>query len=226
MIKKVMNLSTIMILMLSVSCAGLGISSTARSEFQKGLSLFNQSRYAEAIPYFRSATEEEPEYYEAYLYLGRSFINTGQYASSLGPLRTAYRLSPEKARGEVLDILIDSLFNIATSSLKSGDTSRFQSGLNEILELKGGSDAVKSNIADDLIRFASSEMQNGNYGVAISAFREVLNLAPNSFEAYLGLANAYFSEGNILKAISNAKKALQINPESSEALSIYNNFSQ
>ena len=150
--KKAINLSILFVLAMSVSCAGLGISSTARSEFEKGLSLFNQGRYAEAIPHFRSATEDEPEYYEAYLYLGRSFINTGQYASSLGPLRTAYRLSPEKARGEVLDILIDSLFNIATSSLKSGDTSRFQNSLKEILELKGTSDQVKNEIADNLIR--------------------------------------------------------------------------
>lgn len=222
--RTIQNILFAILVIILASCAGLGIGNKAQSEFEKGLSLFNKSKYIEAIPYFESATELDSDFYEAYLYLGRSYLNTGQYAKSLNPLRTAYNLSPEEARSEIKNILVDSLFNIATSSLKEGNLSNFNSNIAEILQLKENSRQAKTELANDLISFGLSELKEGNFSNSIETFKTALNLSPNSFDAYLGLANAYFKEGNVLKALTNARKALQINPDSQEALSIYNSF--
>jgi tetratricopeptide (TPR) repeat protein len=54
-----------------VSCAGIQ-AREAQSEFDAGLSLFNRGHYDDAIPHFEKATELDPDFAKAYLYLSRS----------------------------------------------------------------------------------------------------------------------------------------------------------
>ena len=100
------------------SCAGTFASYQARSEYDTGLSLFNRGQFSEAIPHFEKATEVDPDFAMAYLYLGRSFVSTGNYTRAINPLRTAYRLSPDNVKNQILDILLDALFNAGQSEIK------------------------------------------------------------------------------------------------------------
>lgn len=215
---------SIVFIFIFTGCAGLGIGNKAQSEFDKGLKLFNQSKYIEAIPYFVKATELDSDYYNAYLYLGISYINSQQYINALNPLRSAYRVSPQKAKGEVINILVDALFSVGLSSLKKGDLTEFTYYINEIIELKGNTSQAKAEITSRLIDFGRKELSDGNISTSIQTFKSAIELSPDNFEAYLGLANAYFKDGEILKAISNAGKALQINPDNQDAISIYNSL--
>jgi tetratricopeptide (TPR) repeat protein len=88
------------------SCAGIQ-TMQAQSEFDEGLTLFNRGRYDEAIPHFEKATEIDPDYGKAYLYLARSYMNIGKWKEAVPPLRTAYRLSPDETKKEVTDMIID-----------------------------------------------------------------------------------------------------------------------
>lgn len=94
------------------SCAALR-DRTARAEFDEGLSLFNRGRYAEAAGHFEKATELAPEFGDAYLYLGRSYLNLGRWSEAVPPLRTAYRLSPDETRAQIADIILDVLLRNA-----------------------------------------------------------------------------------------------------------------
>jgi len=62
-----------------------------------------------AIPRFEKATELEPEYSKAYLYLGRSYLNLSKWIEAVPPLRTAYSLSPNETKKEMVNILLDAL---------------------------------------------------------------------------------------------------------------------
>jgi len=88
------------------SCAGIQ-ARQAQSEFDAGLSLFNRGHYDEAIPYFEKATEIDPDFGKAYLYLGRSYLNLGRWSEAVPPLRTAYRLNPGETKKEIADIIFD-----------------------------------------------------------------------------------------------------------------------
>jgi tetratricopeptide (TPR) repeat protein len=101
-----------------VSCAGTFASYQARSEYDTGLSLFNRGLFDEAIPHFEKATEVDPDFAMAYLYLGRSYVSTGNYTKAINPLRTAYRLSPDNVKNQILDILLDALFNAGQSEIR------------------------------------------------------------------------------------------------------------
>lgn len=116
LIKIITNFFFSIILIFSfISCAGIQFKSKAEAEFDEGLSLFNRGRYEEAIPHFELATEYDPEYGNAYLYLARSYLNLGNWKQALPPLRTAFRIAPDETRKEVADILMDFLLHHATT---------------------------------------------------------------------------------------------------------------
>jgi Flp pilus assembly protein TadD len=110
---------TLAVIVLS-GCATLG-GFAARNSFDQGVSLFNQGSFEAAIPYFQSATREEPNFAEAYFYLGRSYVSVSRWRSAIQPLRTAFRLAPQEAQGEIMNLLIDATFAAALNDFHLGD---------------------------------------------------------------------------------------------------------
>lgn len=119
-------------------CAAIGLWSGPRYEFEQGLSLFQRGYYREAIPYFERATELDPNFAQAYFYLGRSYVSLARWREALPPLRTAYRLAPEAAKREIADVLIDALFAVALSEAKERQFSSSAIYLREIFQLDPG----------------------------------------------------------------------------------------
>lgn len=97
-----------------VACAGTQTGPSAEGEYKAGLSLFNRGKFEEAVPRFEKATEIDPEFGMAYLYLGRSLLTVGRWQESIPPLRAAVRYSPEETKKEAADIILDVLLNHAT----------------------------------------------------------------------------------------------------------------
>jgi tetratricopeptide (TPR) repeat protein len=102
------------------SCATLGRLSPAHDNFEQGLALFNQGRFAASVPYFERATRQDPEFAEAYFYLGRAHVSQSNWRAAIQPLRTAFRLSPREAQQEVMNLLIDATFAAALNDFKLG----------------------------------------------------------------------------------------------------------
>jgi tetratricopeptide (TPR) repeat protein len=74
--------------------AGLNPGNSAQCGFEKSLSYFNSSKYEKAVMHFSRATELDPEFAKAYLYLRRLSINMSERLNALNPIRTTYGLSP------------------------------------------------------------------------------------------------------------------------------------
>lgn len=104
-----------------VSCAGIGIFGNAQSEFEAGLGFFNRGEYREAIPHFEKATSIDPNFAQAYIYLGRSYLNLHEYGKALPPLRAAYGLAPEAVEKEIFNLIIDALLGVVGVGAQGGD---------------------------------------------------------------------------------------------------------
>ena len=89
--------------------------------FDQGLALFNQGRFDAAVPYFEDATHENPEFAQAYFYLGRAYISQSKWRAAIQPLRTAFRLSPREAQQEIMDLILDATFAAALNDFKLGE---------------------------------------------------------------------------------------------------------
>ncbi|ETW97135.1 tetratricopeptide repeat protein [Candidatus Entotheonella palauensis] len=214
-------IATVVVLGGLVSCAGLNLPGSSQGAFDAGLGLFNQGKYEGAIPHFVKATEIDPEFGQAYLYLGRSQLNLRRWSDAVAPLRTAYRLSPEETRKEAVQILIDALIGAGGASLAKGDLSESVSLFREAWTLAPESEQVKKPLADALLQSGTQLLSQGKAAEAVSAFQEVTQLAPKNFQAYIGLARSLWQSGNALKALPAAQSALQLAPSSSEALSVF-----
>ena len=104
----------------SSSCTLLGRFDPAYDSFDRGLTLFNQGHFAESVPYFERATRENPEFGEAYFYLGRAYVSQSKWRAAIAPLRTAFRLAPQDAQQEIVNLILDATFAAALNDLNLG----------------------------------------------------------------------------------------------------------
>ena len=103
------------------SCSSLGLWGSRRDIFETGLTLFQQGRFAEAIPYLEDATHKNPRDGQAFFYLGRAYLSQSKWRQAISPLRTAFRLSPRDAQEEIVNLIIDAGFAAALNDFKLGD---------------------------------------------------------------------------------------------------------
>ncbi len=203
------------------ACSNLKLfESGAEREFNDGLTLFNAGHYEQAIPRFVKAAELDPDFAQAYIYLGRSYVSLNKWSEALPPLRAALRLSPAETKKQVVDILIDALFAAATNEFKNGNFQSSIDHLREGLSLDSQSDNFKSELAEALVAYGEELMAGDNYSEAIRTYGEVIRLSPNDFRAYFGLAGAYLQEGDFRKAVEAIQKAVLIDPNNKEAQSL------
>jgi hypothetical protein len=85
------------------------------------LSFFNRGHRDEANPYFVRATKLDALYAGAFIYLGKSLLNRARWPQAIPPLRTAYRFSSVRTRGEVLNFLVDDHLGAAGSDFGQGN---------------------------------------------------------------------------------------------------------
>ncbi|MGH7782873.1 MAG: tetratricopeptide repeat protein, partial [Candidatus Binatia bacterium] len=195
------------------SCAMIpGIVSEAQYEFDEGLALFNGGKYQEALPRFQRATELDPNFGRAYLYLGRSYVSLKNWRQAVAPLRTAYRLSPDETKKEALEFLIDALFAGGLDAYSSGDFESSVDYFKELFGLQPTSTKGRSEFVKALIAHGGNSLSKGNLPQAIAAYTEAVKLSPNSFDAIFGLAKAFFRNGEFSKALEAAQSAVRVEP--------------
>ncbi len=107
--------------LLTGACSTLREFNPRYENFDRGVSLFNQGQFEAAIPYFERATREDPDFAEAYFYLGRSYVSLSRWRSAIQPLRTAFRLAPQETQGEIMNLLIDATFAAALNDFHLGE---------------------------------------------------------------------------------------------------------
>lgn len=211
-IKKTLILGCIFLL---AGCAGVPFFPSAAHEFEKGLGFFNQGQFEQATSHFIKATELDPEYGNAYLYLGRSYLNLGQWHQAIQPLRVALRLSPAETRKEALNFLIDAFFGGALAEMKIGNFQNAVSYLKEGLELNPDSIQMKNQLGQTLIAYGGKLLAERNISEAVTTYKEAIGILPKNIEPYIGIARAFLEEGEFLKALQYVKEAETIDPNSS-----------
>jgi len=212
-----MRKRTIILMVMAALLAGgcTAVLSGAAGEFDTGMGYFNRGDFQQAAGHFARATELEPEYGEAHLYLGRSYLNLGRWGEAVGPLRTAYRLAPGETQKEIGAILFDALLPTALGKIRQGNFNEGISYLQEGLELDPQSGRVQDEIIKAWIAYGEQLLQNGNATEAINAFQEALGYNEENADAHIGLARAFLMNGNWAKAREMAFRALSLSPDSS-----------
>jgi tetratricopeptide (TPR) repeat protein len=201
-----------------ISCAGTQKRSSAQYELEKGLALFNDGKYEQAVPYFVKASEIEPKYLEAYVYLGRSYLKLDRWTDAISPLQKAYGLAPNETAKVIAGDLFDAFFGASLSEFGKGNYKASIDHIRQALKINPGSEIAVKELAKSLLAFGTKLLSDGNILEAITAFKEAVQLSPNNFDAYLGLAKALFYNGEALNALDAVREAIRINPKDKEIL--------
>ncbi len=215
----------LLIVGLLTGCAGIGLS-PAKMDFDKAMGLFNQGKYKDAAPLFSKAIEADPKHGKAHLYLGRSYVNLGQWQKALTPLRTAYRIAPKETSREALEVLMDALLGSAGSLFKKGQFKDGMSHLKEGLGLEHDNHVFYEKARGKILSFGTEMLKKGKASAAVEAFSETIKMAPEKIDGYIGLAKAFLADGKALEALKTAKEALALNPTAQEAKELFNQLAQ
>lgn len=206
------------------ACATLGGQSAEQSAFDQGLALFQQGRYAEAIPHLQRAADLDPQWSKAYLYLGRAYLSTGQWLQAIPVLRTAFRLAPQESQREISELLLDALLGAATSALKDGKFGESIGLFKEAMTLAPQATTLQPQLVEALLGLGAQLLLQGQLPGAIKAFTEATHLNPQQVEGYLGLAKALVQQGDVFQALAIMHTAMQLAPSNNQLRSLWQQF--
>ena len=216
----VMRLFFMLLCCTFVACASLGPRSDAEKAFEEGFALFQQGEYDKAAAQFIIATERDPEFGRAYLYLGRSYLNLQRWVDAISPIRSALNLSPQETKKEIINLLVDALLGAAVANIKQGNFQDSITQLQEVLTLAPESAPAKQNLVSAFLGYGGQLLSQGKLSDALNAFQEVIQLSPENFDAYLGMAQAFWQQGDLFKALSSVNTALRLAPNNADAQSL------
>lgn len=158
--------------LLVAGCASL-IADSIESLMRQGIDLFLARRFDEAIGKFLEVIRRDPQFWNAYLYLARSFIGKGAWSEALSAIVQGLpHATDASARTEFVRTLLDG----GTQALAAGNAKAAVSLLQEYVR----HDA--SNISAYLT-LGKAYVQDGSLANALGAFRRVLELNPGNAEA-------------------------------------------
>jgi Flp pilus assembly protein TadD len=108
------------------------------------------------------------------------------------------------------------LVGAGIQSFRNGDYKTAIDHLKEGLTQDPSSAKVKGELVKAWTAYGGRLFTQGNFGEAISAFEQALQLSPNQLDACVGLAKSFFKNSDFDKAFQAGRKALSLDPGSDE----------
>ena len=165
-----------------------------------------EGKHQEAIKRLQATVQKQPSNMPAYVTLAdlkmRTRAPTGEVRAAL---EGAIRADPAAAAPHVK--LIE--FNLRRRLYK------------DALAAAHGALAARADDPEILRAAAQAQVMGGELEQALKTYRTLAAVLPNSAEAYLSLAQIYSNQQNYESAETAVKKALDIEPESEQALAAY-----
>ena len=168
---------------------------TSSLEALKAFSLSSRTQSsAEAIPLLKRATELDPNFAMAYLWLGGNYSNLAEKSLAVENTKKAYNLRERVSEREKL--YIESQYNYFVT----GDLEKAREAYEVLAQLYPRDDAAPNNLG--LIY-----QQFGQYEKNLAEMRESLRRAPKNPVSYSNLINAYLYVNRLEDARATAGEA-------------------
>lgn len=191
--------------------------------------------WQDAVTLSADCVAKSPNKSRAYNNLGKSLLDTGDYAGAIAQLEKAIEIDPfnDYARYNICNALYgqgkigDAILcynqviefnpnfssahaNLAKALLKQGNTSEAIKSFHRALDLNPEHFETHNNLANAL-------MQNGDFGGAIEHFKIILKKYPDHVESNVNIGAALAKLGQIDAALEHYQTALKSNPNNPEA---------
>ncbi len=176
----------------------------------KGMELYKEKKYEEALAFFNKFAVENPDHYEINLLIGNCLKELKKYDEA----KTKYILLSSKENRDYNKVLAAKGF----------------AGLGEIYvlknDLKGArfyfESSIRLNPKDEILAYNVGEIYFGNNNPdrAIKYYKIASEIKPDWPVPFVKLGYAYLNKGDIPNAVSSFKKFLELDQGSPEAETI------
>ncbi|MCX8094086.1 MAG: DUF2723 domain-containing protein [Candidatus Goldbacteria bacterium] len=148
----------------------------------------------------------------AYMELGNSFKNIGDFRNAYKYLNKALILSNEKTKGLCLTHLGILYSVLAIEAGKKSNKATEISFYEKAIEYYTKAIEVDKSLPEPYSNLAGIYNNLKQYNLAIDAAKKALKLKPNFAEAYNNLAIAFYNTGEKIKAMEAMQKAVDFSP--------------
>lgn len=179
--------------------AGVLWAASSAADWDAGLELYREGRFADAMGHFHATVTEHPEWADGYLMLGRCQLALQQFDEALESLRRAVELRPGDAAVVV---------TLSRALMAVGRHVEAREHL-EALDLGDTNPAWKVEASRMLAHILIVE---GRADDAVSVLEERLAEFPESAPLHQAIAGAYQATGDRAAALDHFIRALAINP--------------
>lgn len=206
MLKQNIITREVKVVFLLIFCIVAGCGTKANSYNKKGISLYNQGKYTEAIVEFKKALELEPDHYDAHYHLGIVYYAKGMIDESLTELKKAIDINPDEPKAH---------YNIAFAYVAKVNVAEALAEYQKAIELFAARKDKKE--AEGYLYMAVAYSLIEKNEEAFVACKKALEINPDLEDAHYFLGVCYYKKNMVDEAIASFKKVVKLNPNSEKA---------
>lgn len=170
--------------------------SSAERFYMQGLGFLSRDDCEKALPYFKKATDADPDYAEAWAQTGFCSGVLGRHSEAIKASRQAIRLKPDAP---------ESYLNVGSAYAYLGQFKESSEAYRQALRLD-------PNNADTHYSLGVVYGKMGRTDDEVQSYRKAIALRPDFVAAYEKLAQGYFRLGRMPEAISAYRQVTQLKP--------------
>ena len=174
-----------------------GFDVRAESHCTLGSVLLQMGRVDEAIPQYRKALSNKPDYMQAHFDLGAALALKGNLEEAVAQYRKVLEIRPDDPQAD---------YNLGKVLLLKGD-------FDQALACLDKTTAANPDPRTKWYSFGNQFLQGRDWQCAIVCYRQAIKISPRSADAYANLGLAFFKKAEIKEALDSWQQALEINPD-------------
>jgi tetratricopeptide (TPR) repeat protein len=169
---------------------------SAERFYMQGLGFLSRDDCEKALPYFKRATDADPDYADAWAQTGFCSGVLGRHADALKASRQAIRLKPDSP---------ESYLNLGSAFSYLGQFKESADAYRQALRLD-------PNNADTHFALGVTYGKMGRTEDEVQAYKQAIRLRPDFVSAYEKLAQGYFRLNRLTDAVASYKVIVQLKP--------------
>ncbi len=177
-----------------------------------GLALKYSGKLEEAVNSFKKSLALDPKKPDTHNNLGTALKESGRSEEALESFKRAIQLKPTYFEAWM------NAGNLAKSLERFDEAGDYYENA---LKLNPGHERIKKSLVVSLNNVGVAHQKNKHYDEAVAAFNRILEINPETAEAYGNLGNVYKDLGQTEKTLAFYRRALELKPE---LILIYDNM--
>lgn len=208
--------------------------SAALRHFTQAIEAMASEAWSVAKGLLRSALKESPTFFEAYLKMGETLTNLGEYEPAERVLARASQLRPDHPKVTLAQLKLTALTKPKDEAIRQMDYAVGRRPHDAMFIIEVGNIALERGWIDDAVRYF--EMAKGvdpdlihvynrlgiaysrqkNFDRALSMYHLALEIDPNDAGIHFNIGMTYYRMGDSVKAKENFLKSSELDPELAE----------